>query len=157
VREVVASGTTTKSVGCKVLFRSGRQHNLYDTKNESFLCRLLHTDTKNCNLVSAAYVSRHEISNFRNKKKTPKPRSWSGGPRFGPCSPLSVKPSGREEKKHRWYTIGKVEVSTSRRKKLRPSLRSRPEVERAAERRHLLVEVDRAATPPERRRLLSRG
>jgi hypothetical protein len=39
VREVVAGGTTTKSVGCKVLFRSGRQnrHNLYDTKMSLFV------------------------------------------------------------------------------------------------------------------------
>jgi hypothetical protein len=46
-----------------------------------------------------------------------------------------------------------------RRKQLRPSLQSRPEVERATERRHLLaeVEVDRAAMPPECRRLLGRG
>jgi hypothetical protein len=87
VREVVASGTTTKSVGCKVLFRSGRQnrHNLYDTKNESFLCRLLHTDTKNYNLVSAAYVSRHEISNFRNKKKLPNLDPGLAGLDLGPA------------------------------------------------------------------------
>jgi hypothetical protein len=54
------------SVGCKMLFHSGHhnRHNLYDIKmsllrykNESFLCRLLQIDTKNCNLVSAAYVS----------------------------------------------------------------------------------------------------
>jgi hypothetical protein len=42
---------------------------------------------------------------------------------------------------------------------LRLSLRSRPEVERVTEHRHLLaeVEVDQAATPPERCRLLGRG
>jgi hypothetical protein len=42
---------------------------------------------------------------------------------------------------------------------LRPSLRSKPKVERAAEHHHLLaeVEVDRVVTPPECRRLLGRG
>jgi hypothetical protein len=46
-----------------------------------------------------------------------------------------------------------------RRKQLRPSPWSRPEVERVGERRHLLaeVEVNRAVMPPERRRLLGRG
>jgi predicted Fe-S protein YdhL (DUF1289 family) len=45
---------------------------------------------------------------------------------------------------------------TLRRKQLSPSPRSRPEVECAAERRHLLaeVEVDRAVMPPEHYRLL---
>jgi hypothetical protein len=72
---------------------------------------------------------------FSEIKKTLKPKSRPVGPRFEPCSPLSVTP---------------------RRKQLRPSPQSRPEVEHAAEHRHLLaeVEVDRAATPPERRRLL---
>jgi hypothetical protein len=56
----------------KCFFCNGHhnRHNLYDIKNESFLCRLLQSDTKNCNLVSAAYVSRHEKSIFRNKKKS---------------------------------------------------------------------------------------
>jgi hypothetical protein len=99
------------------------------------LCRLLQTDAKNCNLVSATYVSRHEKAIFRNKK-TPKNKSRPIGPRSWPCSPLSV---------------------TSRRKQLRPSPQSRPEVKSTAERRHLLAEVDRAAMPPEHRRLLGRG
>jgi hypothetical protein len=79
----------------------------------------------------------HEKLIFRNKKNL-EPQSRPVGPRFGPCSPLSVTP---------------------RRKQLRPSPRSRPEVERATERRHLLaeVEVDRATTPLERCRLLGRG
>jgi hypothetical protein len=67
---------TLCSVGCKVLFHSDRhnRHNLYNKKMSLFLCRLLQTDTKNYNLVSAAYVSRHEKLIFRNKKN-PKPRS----------------------------------------------------------------------------------
>jgi hypothetical protein len=96
-------------------------------------CRLLQTDTKNYNLGSVAYVSRHK--NQFLEKKTPEPRSRLVEPRSGPYSPLLVTP---------------------RRKQFSPSPRSRPEVERAAERRHLLaeVEVDRAAMPPECRRLL---
>jgi hypothetical protein len=57
---------------------------------------------------------------FRNKKN-PEPRSRPIRPRSGPCSPLSVTP---------------------RRKQLSLSPRSRPEVERAVERRHLLAKVD---------------
>jgi hypothetical protein len=48
------------------------------------------------------------------------------------------------------------EVSKTRRKQLRLSPWSRPEVERATKHRHLLadVEVDRAAMPPQRHCLL---
>jgi hypothetical protein len=86
--------------------------------------------------VSCLCQSTQKI-NFQ-KQKTPEHRSRPVGPRSGPYSLLSVMPS---------------------RKQLRPSPQSRPEVERATERHHLLaeVEVDRAATPPERRRLLGRA
>jgi hypothetical protein len=134
------AGTTTKSlwsVDCKVLFHNGchNRYNLYDTKNESFVLAVIDRYKKLQLGVDCLCQLTRKID-FQKQKKTLEPRSRPIGPRSGPRSPLSMTP---------------------RRKQLSPSPQSRPEVERAAERRHLLAEVDRAVMPLERCRLLGRG
>jgi predicted Fe-S protein YdhL (DUF1289 family) len=114
-----------------VLFRKDRhsRHNLYGIKNESF-CVGCYRPIQKIATWCRLLMSADTKKQFLETKRIE--------PRSGPCSPLSM---------------------TLRRKQLRPSPRSRPEVKHATKRWHLLVkvEVNWATMPPKRRRLLCRG